>query len=203
MNSEIRKQINATLDSLTGLNLAALDSLAGLNLALRNTEKALTSTGPTLWVNVYRKGDNYHCGDILHATEDAAKGWRHKKLGNWSATGASRYVGTWSTFPVDIGLNLSDSQDPVFSKSRTVSLADMDYIQQEALLQAAFLYYFSAQGKQNMIFTIKYIRTLTMTASLRESKQLVEYAVKGLPAKPAWFKSSPFKPRISNQDNGY
>ena len=200
MNSEIRKQINATLDSLTGLNLAALDSLAGLNLALRNTEKALTSTGPTLWVNVYRKGDNYHCGDILHATEDAAKGWRHKKLGNWSATGASRYVGT---FPVDIGLNLSDSQDPVFSKSRTVSLADMDYIQQEALLQAAFLYYFSAQGKQNMIFTIKYIRTLTMTASLRESKQLVEYAVKGLPAKPAWFKSSPFKPRISNQDNGY
>ncbi len=66
-----------------------------------------------------------------------------------------------------------------------VSLADMSYDQQQALLTAAKLFY---QDNGNKINTIKHIRTLTMSCNLLEGKQLVEWAIGGDGMRPSWGK---------------
>jgi len=66
-------------------------------------------------------------------------------------------------------------------------ITKMDYQQLEAFKQAAAMYH---AATHNAISTIKFIRTLTMTAPLKEAKQLVDYAIDAS-RKPAWWPVNP------------
>jgi hypothetical protein len=96
-----------------------------------------------------------------------------------------------------IGLNHSDARqladignklifrDPVYPASPRLEGCDLTYSQQQALIEAAQLFFAS---KRDKISTIKFIRELS-SLSLKGAKDLVDFAL-GYVMAPVWMKSA-------------